>query len=384
METSRTVFSKLALNYTSMYIYLGVMTPFWAIWLKYKGLSPSEIGVVIAIPYIIKIIVAPLISQTADRRKEYRRPLILCVLSSVVFSTFYFFSDGFWMLLTITVLVNLTYPAIVPLMETITVAQTSKHKLRYGRIRSFGSFSFIFAAVVVGWLIGSQAIDAILYYAFGSLLVLLMSVMILPSGNKQNKNVVEKQQKSPIKDLLYSRDFLWFLCIVGLLQASHGVYYSMGSIFWQENGLEENIIGFLWAVGVVAEILFFVFGGGMVKKYPISAIFAVIGLMGVVRWVVMASTVSLPVIFIVQLLHGFTFGASHLVAIEYIGQKVLSENAGTAQSLYSSLPLGLGMGLATYAGGLIYEKTAGDAYLAMAGMCFAAFLASVIRFYRKK
>lgn len=384
METSRIVFSKLSLNYTSMYIYLGVMTPFWGIWLKYKGLSPSEIGIVIAVPYIIKIIVAPLISQKADKREEYRRPLIFCVLSSVVFSGLYFIIDGFWMLLIVTALVNLTYPAVVPLMETITVAQSVKHNLRYGRIRSFGSISFIFAAVLVGWLLRDQSIEAVLYYAFGSLLVLLICVIILPTGNKHNKNDIGKSENSPIKLLLKSREFLWFLCIVGLLQASHGVYYSMGSIYWQENGLEEDVIGFLWAIGVVAEILFFIFGGGLVRKYPISAIFALIGLMGALRWRIMASSVFLPVMIIAQFLHGFTFGVSHLVAIEYIAHKVPNQSAGTAQSLYSSLPLGLGMGLSTYAGGLIYEKAAGNAYFAMAAMCFIAFLASIFRFYRKK
>lgn len=384
MDNSRTVFSKLAVNYTSMYVYLGVMTPFWAMWLKHKGLSPSEIGIVIALPYLIKIIVAPLISQAADKRGEYRRPLILCVTSSAFFSCFYFISNGFWVLLAITVAVNLTYPAVVPLMETITVSQTIKHKLRYGRIRSFGSFSFIFAAVIVGWFLRYQPIDAVLYYAFGCLIILLLSVIILPKGNKPDKNDTIITSKSPIKQLLRSKDFLWFLAVVGLLQASHGVYYSMGSIYWQENGLGEDIIGLLWGVGVVAEILFFVYGGGLIRKYPISIIFAVIGILGALRWAIMASSVSLPIIFFAQLLHGFTFGASHLVAIEYISEKVLSKNAGTAQSLYSSLPLGLGMGVSTYAGGLIYEEATGDAYFAMAGMCFLAFLTSIVRFCRKK
>lgn len=384
METNRTVFSKLSVNYISMYIYLGVMTPFWGIWLKSKGLSASEIGIVIAIPYLIKIIIAPLISQAADQREEYRRPLIMCVLSSVIFSYFYFFIEGFWMLLAVTIAVNLTFPAIVPLMETITVAQTTKHKLRYGRIRSFGSFSFIFAAILVGWLLRDQSANTILYYAFGCLLVLLISVMSLPKGNKQNKYNKGIIRKSPILRLLGSKDFLWFLCVVGLLQASHGVFYSMGSIYWQEKGLGEEIIGLLWAVGVIAEILFFVFGGGLVRKYRISSIFAIIGFFGALRWVLMATSISLPIVFMAQLFHGLTFGASHLVAIEYIGQKVSNENAGTAQSLYSSLPLGLGMGLATYAGGIIYENAAGDAYLAMAAMCFIAFMASILRFYRKK
>lgn len=379
METSRSVFAKLSANYTSIYVYLGIMTPFWAIWLKFKGLSPSEIGIVIAIPYLIKLIVAPLISQAADKREEYRRPLILCVSSSVIFTAFYFIAEEFWQLLLVTILVNLTLPAVVPLMETIAVSQSSKHNLLYGRIRSFGSASFILAAVALGWLLKSSDTSIILPFVFIGLLMVLLTALILPRGNKKAKEDEPQTTNSPIKDLFRNRDFIWFLVTVGLLQASHGVYYSMGSIYWLEGGYGENIIGLLWGIGVIAEILFFVFCGNVIRKYPISLVFAVIGALGALRWLVFSLTMSLPIIFVIQILHGFTFGASHLVAIQYLSRNVEKEYAGTAQSLYSSLPLGLVMGLSTYVGGIIYEYHAGGAYLAMSAMCAIAFFMCLAR-----
>lgn len=385
METRRSAFAKLCANYTSVYIYLGVMTPFWAIWLSYKGLSPSEIGTIIAIPYLIKLVVAPIISQASDKRQEYRRPLIMCVVSSVMFTGCYFIADGYWQLLLVTILVNLTLPAVMPLMETITVAQSSKHDLLYGRIRSFGSVSFIVAAVVLGWFLkNTEEESIILGFVFASLVLLLLTSLLLPHGNKIEGTLSATTRISPIKAMLRNADFLWFLVVVGLIQASHGVYYSMGSIYWQEGGLGEDIIGMLWAVGVIAEILFFVFCGNLIRKFPVSVIFAVIGIFGTLRWLVLSLTMSLPMIVLVQILHALTFGASHLVAIHYIGRNVSDEYAGTAQSLYSSLPLGLVMGVSTYTGGIIYEYRAGGAYVVMSGMCFMAFLISLLRIRRKK
>ncbi len=384
METSQSVFAKLAANYTSVYVYLGIMTPFWAIWLKYKGLSPSEIGIIIAIPYLLKLIVSPLISQTSDKRQEYRRPLILCVTSSVVFTALYYFAEGFWQLLIVTMLVNLTLPAVMPLMETIAVAQSGKHRLSYGQIRSFGSVSFIVAAIVVGWIIKTSEVSIVLIFVLLSLVLLLISALLLPRGNKTTTTIGPATNSSPIKNLLANKDFVWFLIVVGLLQASHGVYYSMGSIYWQEGGIGEDVIGMLWAVGVIAEVSFFVFCGSFIQKYPLSLIFAIIGFFGTLRWVVLSVSMSLPIIFVAQILHALTFGASHLVAIQYLGSRITKETAGTAQSLYSSLPLGLIMGLSTYVGGIIYEYEAGGSYLAMAVMCFTAFIMAIFRFYRKK
>ena len=153
----------------------------------------------------------------------------------------------------------------------------------------------------------------------------------------------------------------------------------MGSIYWRENGIGEDIIGLLWAVAVVAEILLFVFCNNLIRKYPVFLIFAVIGFFGTIRWAVLTFTFALPILFVVQLFHALTFGASHLAAIHYLGSKVDPKRAGTAQSLYSSLPLGLGMGMATYFGGVIYESAAGGAYIAMSFFCACAFVLSIIR-----
>ncbi|MBT5072494.1 MAG: 3-phenylpropionate MFS transporter [Kordiimonadaceae bacterium] len=384
MKIKTSVFLKLSSNYTSFFIYLGIITPFWAMWLSSRGLSPSEIGIIIAVPYIIKIIVAPLISQAADKRAEYWRPLLISVVFSVIVSGFYIFAAGFWSLLLITLVVNITMPAVLPLMETITVGQSVKHDLNYGHIRSFGSAAFIVATVLMGMFLKNNSIDYVLWAFYGSMILLLITVILLPRGNKKAHISSETKSSSPIKHLLSDGDFVWFLCVVGLLQMSHGVYYSMGSIYWKENGLGEDVIGFLWAVGVIAEIIFFLYFQKIINKYPLSMIFAIIGLLGALRWATMAMSMSLPVLFVVQLIHGLTFGASHLAAIHYLAKRVKRDYAASSQSLYSALPLGLGMGLATYVGGVIYEYVSSGAYFLMAFLCALAFLLSIIRFIRKK
>ena len=378
MKANHSVFLRLSANYTSLYIYLGIMTPFWGMWLRNKGLPPSEIGIIIALPYLMKIIIAPLISQAADKHDEYWRPLLLSVLIGTAFTFLYFAGTSFWSLLLITFAVNLCFPAVTPLLETITVSQSIKHDLNYGRIRSFGSVSFIVASIIVGFFLKTYSIEYVLWAVCGSLLFMLTTMIYLPRGNKKVSGD-NFHSTSPLKSLLKNNEFIWFLIIVGLLQMSHGVFYSMGSIYWKENGIDEDMIGLLWGGGVIAEVLLFVFCNNIIKKYPVFFVFAVIGFFGVVRWLIFSMTVSLPILFITQMLHGLTFGASHLAAIQYMAAKITAARAGTAQSLYSSLPLGLGMGIATYVGGVIYESSGGGAYMAMSLFCACAFILSMIR-----
>lgn len=376
--TVNSIFTRLSSNYFSFFIYLGIISPFWAIWLKSKGLSASEIGIIIALPHIMKIFIAPLVSQAADHAQEYWRPLFICTCLTVILSTFYFVADGFWMILLISVAVNIFLPALMPLLETITTRQTVKHQLNYGRIRSFGSLSFILAAIFFGWVLKNNSIDTVLWGTYGSLIFILITVIFLPRGNNK---IIKKVNDThfPLKKLLLNGNFILFLLNVGFLQMSHGVYYAMGSIYWKEGGIEEDIIGLLWAVGVIAEIIIFIFFGKYFSKITPRYIFAFIGVFGAIRWAVMAMTLSVPVLFFIQILHGLTFGASHLGAIYYLSSRIPEQYAGSAQSLYTALPLGLGMGLSTYFGSVLYENIGGDAYYAMSILCIMTIFVSLKR-----
>ena len=358
------------------------MAPFWAMWLENKGLSPSEIGIIIAVPHFMKIFMAPLISQAADQRDEYWRPLIICSSLSVLFSAFYFVVADFWPLFFITVAVNISMPVIMPLLETITISQTTKHHLNYGWIRSFGSVSFIAASVFMGWFLKSNSVDYVVWVSFASLVLIFISALFLPRGNKKISKYSDNT--APLLNLIKQPNFVWFLFTVGFLQMSHGVYYSMGSIHWKDNGLNEDIIGLLWAIGVIAEIAVFLFMGKIIDRTSTRAIFAVIGIFGTFRWAVMGVSVSLPVLFAVQLIHGLTFGASHFAAIKYLSKNIASEFSGSAQSLYTAFPLGLGMALSTYFGSLLFEHVGGNAYYAMSLLCFLTVLMTIPRFKRKK
>lgn len=383
MKTRSKIFLRLSSNYTTFFIYLGIMAPFWALWLKDKGLSPSEIGAIIAVPHLMKIVVAPLISQAADKKEEYWRPLLICTGLNLLCSTFYFVAEDFWVLMIITIAVNITLPAVMPLLETVTVGQAVKHNLEYGQIRSVGSAAFIIAAVLFGWFLEKYDVAFVLWAIYTGMVFFTVSILFLPRGNKRSPRT-PVNNNAPIKSLMMNKGFLWFLITVGFLQMSHGVYYAMSSIHWIEEGINEDTIGMLWGVGVIAEIGVFIFLGKLLSRNSYSTIFAVVGLIGVLRWTIMAVTVSVPLLIFAQLLHGLTYGASHLAAINYIKDRVPVEFAGSGQSLYTALPLGLGMAASTYFGSLFYEHFQAQAYLAMSALCLLAFFFSVLPVRRKK
>nr|VUD28660.1 3-phenylpropionic acid transporter [Raoultella sp. NCTC 9187] len=57
-----------------------------------------------------------------------------------------------------------------------------------------------------------------------------------------------------------------FLACVCLLQGAHAAYYGFSAIYWQETGYSASAIGYLWSLGVVAEVVIFA-----LSKKPLAA-----------------------------------------------------------------------------------------------------------------
>jgi PPP family 3-phenylpropionic acid transporter len=67
-----------------------------------------------------------------------------------------------------------------------------------------------------------------------------------------------------------------------------------------------------------------------------------------------------------QVLHGVTFGGTHIGAIYFMSKAVPEGHNGTAQALYASVTAGVALGGAMLLAGRLYAAHGGRAYWAMA------------------
>ena len=108
------------------------------------------------------------------------------------------------------------------------------------------------------------------------------------------------------------------------------------------------------------------------------------GVAGVIRWAVMGIGDDIYWIVIVQSLHAFTFGATHLGAMHFITETVAPSHSASAQSIYAAFVAGIAMGIASFFSGLLYGQFAGQAFFAMSAAAAAgSFIAAAILFRGK-
>lgn len=356
--------TRLALYYAALFGANGVFLPFWPVWLASRGLSPVEIGIIFACISAMRIVSTPLVAQIADRRGNRKPTIVLLAGLATILYGLYPFGHDFTALLLISLIASTSWSAGQPLAESLTVIVAREHRFEYGRVRVWGSIAFIVTALAAGHLLGGR--DAEIIYQVGFVLVagLFATTLWLPNPR------VPKSETSgyPLLQILRNPGFGLFLAAAGCVQSSHGVYYAFSTLHWRSAGLNDTLIGLLWAEGVIAEIVLFAAAAPLIRRLGAERMILLGGLAGLVRWSVLASTDWLPALIVVQILHAFTFGAAHLGAIHFIARAVPAQVSATAQSVYAAAVTGIATGGSMFVSGLLYETVAGEAYFAMAAL----------------
>ena len=363
---------RLAFFYGAFFAAVGVLGPFWPVWLASRGLAAEEIGLVMAVGVTLKVAVSPFLSQLADRRGERKRLMILFAAAALAAFLLFDFTIGFWSILAVSVLFHAFWTGILPLGESLTVTTAGQHGLEYGRLRLWGSLGFIASAVIAGRLLVGRPESLIHWLIAATVALTLVACLGLPGTA-----VPRASSRAPLGQLLRRRRFLVFLAAAALIQGSHSVYYGFSTLHWRGVGYSEAVIGGLWAEGVVAEIILFIYGATVARRLGAVRLVALGGIAAALRWTATGLSDALPVLMTVQALHALTYGATHLGAIYYIAERVAPEQSATAQGLYGATVFGIGMGLAMLVSGPLYGTYGGGAFLAMAVLALAGGLTAL-------
>ena len=331
--------------------------PFWPIWL--------EIGFILAAAPFVRAFTSPFVAHVADK-KGIRQPIILFLATAALLSfTLFNWSSGFWPILAITVIFYTFLSSSQPLAESLTMHAVREKDVSYGKIRLWGSITFILGAILAGNILEGRSTNAVLFITTIGLIFIVLASFQLPKTHF----IISKNSEFPILDLLRNKPFVLMLLATAMVQSSHAVVYSFSTIHWKSIGFSETLIGLLWAEGVIAEILLFHYSARVFKYIKPVFLIMIGGAAGILRWTIMGSTDFLPFLIFAQALHGLTFGATHLGAIYYISDTIHERQSATAQSLLSALVMGIGIGSATMLSGWIFANFASQAYFPMALLC---------------
>ncbi len=381
-SSSRAFGWRLSSFYAALFAVYGFQLAYFPVWLDWRGLSAAEIGMVSATPLFLRLFIGPTAAFLADRSGDRRRAVIVAAVCGCAAVLALGQSHLLLTIALFTAVFIVGCQTTGPIVEAIALSGVRELGVDYGRMRLWGSLSFIAATFVGGVLVERFAAPSVIWMLAASTGMLVLTSWLLPfqrpggAGNAA-AGVGGRLTLAQVAKVAGSRTFLLFVFAAGVVQASHALFYSFGVLHWQAQGIPTTTIGVLWSVGVIAEVVLFAIAGRYLKLVGPAGLIIAGAVAAVVRWGAMALEPTIALLFPLQVLHALTFGATHLGAMHYIHQTVPQEQAGTAQALFAAATGGAGMGAATLMAGLLYGQFGGLGYLAMMGMGGAGLIAAI-------
>ena len=130
---------RLSALYIGIFIFSGIQMPFFPVWLKAKDVDPALIGVLVAVPSLVRMIGIPFAAREADRRDAVRLGIVIGATLSVAAFVLVGLSAGTAMIAVTYTVAALLYAPVLPLTETYALKGLTARGRAYGPVRLWGS-----------------------------------------------------------------------------------------------------------------------------------------------------------------------------------------------------------------------------------------------------
>lgn len=356
---------RLSSFYFFYFALLGCISPYWGLFLDERGFTAQQIGELMALFGLVRIIAPNVWGWLGDM--SGRRMPLLRLGTAVCFLIFMniFWVDGFTAMAMIMIGYGFFWAAVLPQFEVITLNYLESQTDHYSKIRIWGSIGFAVFVLILGWVF-----DAISVANLPIFMLILLAAIFVSSMTVQGRfQVGEHDETNGFLSLVKHPAVIAFLLAGFLMQMSHGAYYTFFSLFLEKQDYSKSMIGFLWALGVVAEVLIFLVAHRLFSHVNYKTVLVVSLLLAAIRWWFIGHFADvLWLLVIMQLLHAATFGTMHAVSMHYIHQFFRGRHQGQGQALFSSVTYGAGGAVGALGAGYVWDWDQGVSMFELAAL----------------
>ena len=328
-----------SLFFFAYYGYIGAFTPYASLFFADKGMDAPQIALLMSLMQIMRIFGPNLWGWVADHTQKRVTVLRVTALSALAMFLGMFISQTFAQFFVLMILINTFTSAQGPISEALMLSEMRGDLTHYGRLRLWGSVGFIVSVTVAGELLDWRGIHFTPWVATA-----LLTLVLIASIRIQETPYVHAQQETPsVLALLRRREVIAFFLSTFLMIAAHSALYVFYSLYLAQIGYSKTVIGLMWSLGVVAEIVFFFYQAPIFRRFGIQRMMMVSLFAAVVRFCMIGFCAqSLALLMFAQILHAATFGVHHSASVATLQRWFSGPLQARGQAIYTSISYGLG------------------------------------------
>lgn len=337
----------------SYFAHIGFFNPYLPLWLKELGFGIVAISLLTAVQSATRMFAPYAWGALSDHTGERVRLLRLGASVALLVSLGLWWEPG-PLLLAVLLLVMFSHTsAMMPMSEAALSHIVSRGGQfdagRYGRVRLWGSLGFLVTVFAAGAWFEHFGMHDFPRWTTLSLLVVTLSAWCLPDVKEAQPAGAPALAVAPVLRQPLVR---WFFAAVFFHVLAHIGVYVFFSLYLDELGYSKTMIGVLWAVSVVVEIVWFFTQSRWMGWLSLPGWLVLCAAATVLR---MGLTVQgapvLALLLLAQALHALTFAAHHTACIALLSQHFPGRLRGRGQALYTVIGYGIPGVLGAVVGG---------------------------------
>ena len=273
--------TRFSLFYLLHYAVMGIHLPGMQLWYQAQGVTPTQLGALGFVTILARVLTGPLFGSWVDRNGHAR-----AVCAALNWLTLFVFAlnllgGGYWVLLAIAIAYTILRSPSGPLGDALAVAAGRHEPVDFGRVRFWGSASFMALAIAGGPLVDRLGVESIPWLCLALFLVAVVGTHCLPADIDAARTA---RPQAPVRFLLRQPVVLVFLATASFAQASHAVLYAFSTLHWNAVGLNQSEIGWLWGVSTAVELVLLWYSRHAIARLSPTTMLLLGGLSAVPRW----------------------------------------------------------------------------------------------------
>ncbi len=366
---------RAAVAYAAYFVSIGVWFPYLPVYYHSLGLDLATIGLFAAVSAATSLVAGPAWGIVADTLDRSGRALPVAALVAATAAIGLWLAGGLLaalpggpdprallLMLGAAVFVAAASGGVGPQLDARAVDSVGGDRVGYGRLRAWGSLSFIVTAAVAGRLLDATG-PAGLFAVFVPALVATAVVTATLPGRRATE-ADGPRTRAPLRasplgpglgELLRVPELRAFLLAMFVCWSALNAANAFLSVDLVTLGAPPNIVGLAWAIGAGLEVPLMWSYPALAARFGPNRLLVAGPIALGIRALGCALAPTPEVLVAVTALQGVGFALSFVGGVAHVARLAPRRLGATAQGLFGSATVGLGAIAGSGIGGLVVD-----------------------------
>jgi MFS transporter, PPP family, 3-phenylpropionic acid transporter len=321
------------LAYVALFAAIGASFPYLPVYYASRGLSLEEIGLLTALGAAVGLVAAPLWGAAADRFAGSRLVLpVAGLLAAASSALLVLVRDPIAIGATVAAMA-LAMSGIPPGLDARALETVRGDRNRYGRLRAWGSASFIASVALTGAFIERAGPPSLFWIYVGALLA--FAIVSLPLRGDASE--LRLPRLSGIGLVLRQAALARFLAAALLVWSASMAINWYVSLHLLDLGASGELVGAAWAIGGLVEIPVMASYPWLASRIGTERLLIAGAAAFALRGLVMAAVDDPVLVALSMAIHGIGFSLVLVGGVTYVARHAPPATAATAQGILSAV-----------------------------------------------